>query len=192
MKRKPIFTLLLSVLLVAAVLVGGTMAYLYASDAAVVNEFKLADVDTEIEEDPAGGDPAQKTPTVLNQGDSEVYVRARAVVVTRNDSSVPVSESDVKIRYNDSQPFDGDRKNQWQDTSAYWKIDNDGWFYYTAPLKKGESTEPLFDGVEILTKWDKPNDVKFDIYVYHESVVASAGDNCQDAFNPSSDGSATE
>lgn len=191
MKRKPIFTLLLSVLLVAAVLVGGTMAYLYASDAAVVNEFKLADVDTVIKEDPEGA-PADKKPTVYNQGDSEVYVRARAVVVTNDESSEPVSAADVNIRYNTEDYTNQDAT--WENAPEnFWIDGGDGWYYYNQSLTKNASTEPLFDGVVVNdVNWDEPDSVKFDIYVYHESVVASAGDSCQEAFNPSSDGSATE
>lgn len=191
MKRKPIFTLLLSVLLVAAVLVGGTMAYLSASDTAVVNEFKLADVQTVIEEDPDGTE-LTKTPTVKNEGDSEVYVRARAVVVTGDGSSVPVSADDVDIRYNTENY--GTSSATWEDDpDAFWIDGEDGWYYYNQSLAKDESTEPLFDGVVVNDEdWDDPASVKFDIYVYHESVVASAGDNWQDAFNPSSDGSTTE
>ena len=47
--RKPIVKTLLSILLVAVVLVGGTLAYLMASDSPVLNTFKLAEVKTDID-----------------------------------------------------------------------------------------------------------------------------------------------
>lgn len=180
MKRKPIFTLLLSVLLVAMVLVGGTMAYLTASDTAVVNEFKLADVQTEIDE-PDGGKPEEKAPVVVSNGESEVYVRARAVVVTGEGSSVPVSENDLHIRYND-QSYSGSQNGWKNDQDAYWFKADDGWYYYNQPLAKGERTEPLFDGVDNITQWENPASVKFDIYVYHESVLATETSNGPEAF----------
>ena len=180
MKRKSIITLLLSVLLIAVVLVGGTLAYLVAEGKMVVNSFALAEVNTEIEEPGNSGNASAKTPYVISNGSSKVYVRARAVVVTRADSPVPVTEDDMTIRYNTkdySGPQDG---NTWVNTDAYWEPNDDGWYYYTAALNKGEQTEPLFDGVESITA--KENAL-FDIYVYHESVLASADANGPDAFN---------
>lgn len=182
MKRRPMITMLLSVLLVAVVLVGGTMAYLVARDDAVVNSFDLVDVRTEIKE-PEGGSAASKTPKVKNEGASQVYVRARAIVITGEGSSVPVSEQDLNIRYNDKDYGDPVNDAYWQNNQNTWWFDGeDGWYYYNVPLNQMDETEPLFDGVEIKTKWDDPKSVKFDIYVYHESVVAKAEENGPAAF----------
>lgn len=180
MKRRPMITMLLSVLLVAVVLVGGTMAYLVAKDDAVVNSFDLVDVRTGIDE-PESGSAASKTPKVKNEGASQVYVRARAVVITGEDSSVPVSEQDLNIRYNVENYKSED--SDWENNQKTWWFDGgDGWYYYNVPLNQNDETEPLFDGVEITTKWDDPENVKFDIYVYHESVVAKAEENGPAAF----------
>lgn len=179
MKRKSIITLLLSVLLIAVVLVGGTLAYLVAEGKMVVNSFALADVNTEIEEPVDNKDASAKTPYVVNYGASEVYVRARAVVVTRDGSPVPVTENDMTIHYNTkdySGPQDG---NTWVDTDAYWEPNDDGWYYYTDSLTQNQRTEPLFDGVEDITA---DEGARFDIYVYHESVLASAEVNGPAAF----------
>lgn len=187
MKRKSIITLLLSVLLIAVVLVGGTLAYLVAEGDLVINSFALAEVKTDIEEPEENDNARAKTPYVKSTGSSKVYVRARAVVVTGEGSSVPVTEADMTIRYNDEMTFAtgkfGPQQNAWwKDTDAYWKLESDGWYYYTVPLEKDERTEPLFDGVEVTTNWDNPESVKFDIYVYHESVLASADENGPAAF----------
>lgn len=185
MKRKSIITLLLSVLLIAVVLVGGTLAYLVAEGDLVINSFALADVNTEIEEPVDNKDASAKTPYVVNYGASEVYVRARAVVVTRADSPVPVTENDMTIRYNTTATFAtgefGPKQNDWwTDTGAYWQPNDDGWYYYTVSLTQNQRTEPLFDGVEDITA---DAGALFDIYVYHESVLASADANGPDAFN---------
>lgn len=180
MKRRPMITLLLSVLLVAVVLVGGTMAYLVARDDAVVNSFDLADVRTEIEE-PEGGSAASKTPKVKNEGASQVYVRARAVVITGEGSSVPVSEQDLNIRYN-VENYESEDSNWENNKDTWWFDGEDGWYYYNVPLNQNDETEPLFDGVKITTVWENPQSVKFDIYVYHESVVAKAKENGPAAF----------
>ena len=169
MKHKPIIKVLLSVLLVTVALVGGTLAYLVASDDPIINTFKLANVNTEIDEPEDGGNASTKTPWVENNGESTVFVRAKAVVVTGDGSSVPVTEADLKIFYNDSDDV-VPGNNGWSDTeSVYWMAGNDGWYYYNRTLKKDEKTEPLFDGVTVNPDLDKG--AKFDIYVYHESVI---------------------
>lgn len=182
MKRKSIITLLLSVLLIAVVLVGGTLAYLVAEGDLVVNSFALAEVNTEIEEPEDNDNASAKTPYVKSYGSSKVYVRARAVVVTGEGSSVPVTEADLKINYNDVS-YVKDSENDWEDNpKEYWEKNGD-WYYYNVPLTQNMQTEPLFDGVEVTANWDNPESVKFDIYVYHESVLASADANGPDAFN---------
>lgn len=171
MKHKPIIKVLLSVLLVTVALVGGTLAYLVASDDPIINTFKLANVNTEINEPEDGGNASTKTPWVENIGESTVFVRAKAVVVTGDGSSVPVTEADLRIDYNNAgyhKPASGG--NSWEDKDGVcWMYGDDGWYYYNRTLKKGEKTEPLFDGVTVNPDLDKG--AKFDIYVYHESVI---------------------
>ena len=138
---------MLSVLLIAVVLVGGTLAYLVAEGDLVVNSFALAEVNTEIEEPEDNDNASAKTPYVESSGTSKVYVRARAVVVTRADSPVPVTENDMTIRYNKTanfadSGFGGKQNNWWTDTGAYWKPNGDGWYYYTAALNKGIKPSP--------------------------------------------------
>ena len=171
MKHKPIIKVLLSVLLVTVALVGGTLAYLVASDDPIINTFKLANVDTEIDE-PGGGNASTKTPWVENNGESTVFVRAKAVVVTGDGSSVPVTEADLRINYNNAdyhKPASGG--NNWEDKDGVcWMYGGDGWYYYNRTLAKNDITEPLFDGVEV-TNTELDETANFDIYVYHESVI---------------------
>lgn len=170
MKHKPIIKVLLSVLLVTVALVGGTLAYLVASDDPIINTFKLANVNTEINEPEDGGNASTKTPWVENVGESTVFVRAKAVVVTGDGSSVPVTEADLEIFYNDSDDV-VPGNNDWSDTKGiYWIDGHDGWYYYNRTLPKGQTTEPLFNGVEV-TNTELDETANFDIYVYHESVI---------------------
>lgn len=159
MKKRPMIQMLLSVLLVAVILVGGTMAYLVATDSPLINTFALANVETEIKEDPESGKESDKKPYVKNTGTSPVYVRAKAVVVTQEDSPVAVSQDQVEIFYNTSQ----------------WTLADDGYYYYSQilqPAKEGgvSKTELLFDGVDVYDT--VPKEAKFSIVVYHESVLA--------------------
>lgn len=173
MKKKRMIQVLLSVLLVALIVVGGTAAYLVASDSPVVNRFSLIDVDTDIEE-PDSGDPIEKTPKVKNEGDSTVFVRAKVIVASAPGESDPVSESDITINYN----------KKTDDKQGKWEQNNDGWYYYSRPLEKDDETVPLFNGISNITV--EAN--SFDVIVYQESVVAGSYETAYEAFNPSQNG----
>lgn len=169
MKKKHTIQVLLSVLLVALIVVGGTVAYLVASDSPVVNRFSFVDVDTDIEE-PDGGDPINKTPKVKNEGDSTVFVRAKVIVAPAPGYTDPVSESDMTINYNKEADADNGK----------WEKKEDGWYYYTRPLEKDDETVPLFNGIENI----KVAADSFDVIVYQESVVVGRYTNAYEAFNP--------
>lgn len=152
--KKSILKIALSALLVAVVLVGGTLAYLVTATDLLTNTFAVVDIDTEVEEpDPSTG--AEKAPYVVNNSNVAVYVRAYAVVSTNEGSSVPVAASDVTINY------DGTK----------W-VQIDGYYYYTEAVPVGASTEKLFNGVDVSPELDKKAD--FSVYVYHESIQAKS------------------
>lgn len=175
MKKKRMIQVLLSVLLVAVIVVGGTVAYLVASDNPVVNRFSFINVDTDIDE-PDSDKPQDKAPTVKNNGDSTVFVRAKVIVTPAPGYTDPVSESDMTINYNSEADAQGGK---WEK-----HIPDDGWYYYSRVLKKDEETVPLFNGIQDITV---AND-SFDVIVYQESVVAGNYETAYDAFNPSTNG----
>lgn len=156
--KKSMLKIALSVLLVAVVLVGGTLAYLVTQTDILTNTFAVVDINTTIEENPENESAQGKKPVVKNQSNVPVYVRAIAVVVTEEGSSVPVSDGDVTIHYN------------YSDTK--WEKNGD-YYYYTAPVAPSESTEKLFDGV---TTQITDTGAKFAVYVYQESVEAKNTD----------------
>ena len=102
MKKKRMIQAVLSVLLIAVIAVGGTLAYLVASDNPVVNTFTFAKVDTDIDE-PSGGNGAAKKPKIQNKGNTEVFVRAKVVVTTLEGSSQLLS----RMPGNGSFPYGG-------------------------------------------------------------------------------------
>lgn len=162
--KKITIRVLLSVLLVAVVAVGGTLAYLYATDSPLLNTFALAEVHTEIEE-PESGTAADKTAKVVNTGESPVYVRARVVI----------SGADAEA-LQDKFTFTYD---------SHWQDGGDGFYYYKdiLPANSGadSKTEPLFTGVTVRNDVDKTK--QFSVDVYQESVLAPADAewNIQDA-----------
>ena len=159
--KKSILKIALSALLVAVVLVGGTLAYLVTATDMLTNTFAVVDIDTEVKEpDPSTG--AEKAPYVVNNSNVPVYVRAYAVV--SSEGTVPVSADDVKINF----PTDDD---------ADWVKIGDYYYYTEAVPVAGEGVEnwttPLFTGVDVINEALKTNaDAKFSVYVYHESVQA--------------------
>lgn len=157
--KKTVMKTLLSSLLVALVLVGGTLAYLTASDSPLINTFKLAKVSTEIHEE-TGGD---KAPQVKNTGESPVYVRAKAVI-TDLPEGVTV---DMNSAYNTDK----------------WEDGKDGFYYYKEILQPstGETpsmTEKLFEVTEAKIQtpegFEPDGEASFSIDVYQEAVLAPA------------------
>ena len=163
--RKPIVKTLLSILLVAVVLVGGTLAYLVASDHPVLNTFRLAKVTTEIEEE--GSTNADKAAKVTNNSEaSAVYVRAKVVVSSEDvDPSLIIVTDEQYNTSND--PSDPEQVN-----TPYWVKGGDGFYYYSAILQPDSSTEALFTGVTVDSS--VPETATFSVGVYQESVLAPA------------------
>ena len=159
--KKSILRIALSALLVAVVLVGGTLAYLVTATDLLTNTFAVVDIDTEVKEpDPSTG--AEKAPYVVNNSNVAVYVRAYAVVSTDEGSSVPVAASDVAINY--------------EYTGTKWVYNSeDGYYYYTEAVPAAgvanNQTGPLFNGVVVNIE-DKG--ARFSVYVYHESIQAKS------------------
>lgn len=151
--KRPTIRILLSLLLVVVIAVGGTLAYLMATDSALSNTFALAEVETNVEE-PENGTAATKTAKVTNTGDSPVYVRAR-VVISGGDAGVV--QDKITFTY-----------------SSDWVTGNDGFYYYQGilPANQGDAskTPALFTGVTVDD--DVPKDAEFSVDVYQESVLA--------------------
>lgn len=171
--KKPIIRILLSLLLVAVVAVGGTFAYLMATDSPLLNTFTLAEVETNIEE--SGSTSADKSAVVKNTGKSPVYVRARVVV-----SGIAPDLLDVKYH---TSAINGE---------TVWQDGEDGYYYYKAILQADPANPPtttaLFTGVDV--DFSVGPEVTFSVDVYQESVLAPAGadakwslQDAKEAFN---------
>ena len=158
-KRK--ILLLAAVLAMVAVLgIGGTLAYFTDTDDAT-NTFTVGNVKidlTEPEWDENGsadapevypGEALAKDPTVTNKGANPCFVRLE---VTGWDSLIDANLAQSKIIYRtdyvDGKLGDG------------WVLHTDGYFYYTAPLAVGATTDALFD--QIVIPFDLTNELNAD------------------------------
>lgn len=158
---------ILSLMLVAAIGIGATAAYLVAASGAVKNTFASGAVETEIVEVLDG----EKQVSIKNTGDLPVYVRAR-IVVGGADQSKVVYTKDVP----DADTLAAsDNVYVVLSSNSYWEPTQTGaneWYYYCKFLPAGQSTDNLMEKVYIggNAKVDKEH---FDVTITQECVVAS-------------------
>ncbi|MDR1927185.1 MAG: SipW-dependent-type signal peptide-containing protein [Oscillospiraceae bacterium] len=153
-KQKHILIGVLCCVLTLALSFGGTLAYLYATDAAV-NSFTIGENRVEIEEPfepPPKLEPGitfPKAPAVRNTGNLACFVRMRADF---SDALAKATCEALDIN------------------TAHWEYDaTDGYYYYKHLLEPGEITEALFEEVKIKSAATEAELREFDITVYAES-----------------------
>ena len=124
--------LILSLLLIAAAAIGGTMAYLTAETPQVVNTFTPAEVTTEITEDFDG--KVKERIEVKNTGDIAAYIRVKLVTYRVNEAGNPIGGAAEIPAF---------------DLGTNWR-EYGGYYYYTLPVDSNESTPNLIgDGSQI-------------------------------------------
>ncbi|MEA4966214.1 MAG: hypothetical protein VB055_10370 [Oscillospiraceae bacterium] len=161
------YKILLSALLIALICVGGTLAYLVATDSPVLNTFSLADVKTEIEE---GRTESSKDVAVKNTGRSDAFVRAR-VVVSAGVSQVLYLSAGQSVPSEAAR--DPDTIYVVIDPTGAWEQDGTNasdYYYYKGILEPGTATANLVQGVYCGANLDAGD---FQVDVYAESVLAS-------------------
>lgn len=118
---KRLSTLLLSVILVVTIAVGGTVAYLVTQDKPITNTFTPSHVTCRVYENFDG-----KTKTnvnVTNTGDTEAYIRVKLVTYRVNQDGQHIGGTAT------IPPFT---------PGTHWVKHNDGYYYYTLPVKPDE------------------------------------------------------
>lgn len=170
-RNSKLFGVLLSLLLVAALCVGGTLAYLKASDSPVTNTFTLADIHTHIEEDKGGNEESKKV-SLTNPSTSTgpVWIRARVLVSSGTAKVIFVAAAPETKAENTIYVVIG---------SGWTKNDTDGYYYYNNLVAVNGKTTPLVNGVYAGAGVDAGT---FDVIVSGEAVLGSAGGNAQAAF----------
>lgn len=160
--------LLLSLVAVLAITVGGTLAYLQATTGLLTNTFKLADVHTKIEEELSD----TKQVYIQNEGESDVYVRVRLSLsgLTKKQMDAVQVISDGKADdYKGTDYITILTHGKWAQTTS--GFNPDGFFYYTAELDAGKTTEQPLE-VVVGKNAGVTDAQNFQVIVYHESVVA--------------------
>ena len=131
--RQKATMLLTSLVLVLTLLVGGTVAFLIATDGSAKNVFRDSTVSCQIHENSFDG-TTKSGVTIENTGDTEAYIRA-AIVVTWKDAEngnvygkKPIAGTDYVISY-----------------GTDWFLGGDGFYYYKNPVAAGDSTTNLIN-----------------------------------------------
>ncbi len=161
--------LVLSLALLIAVGVGGTLAFLTDKTDEVQNTFTPTSVRIDIPESFDG--TTKSNVQVKNTGDINAYVRAMVVVSWQNDKGdvyapAPVESVDYEI--------------DWYDSG--W-VEAGGYYYYTSAIEPGKSTSNLIDRA-IQKQNCADGSYKLHIEIIAESIQAEGmgATSAQDAF----------
>lgn len=120
-------SLLLSIVLIATVTAGGSLAYIFTQTDGLTNTFKPVEVTCDVVE--TFDNNIKSNVKIQNTGDIAAYIRAAVVVTWQNDagdvlSDIPEKGTDYSITYAN----DG------------WDIDTtDGYYYYTRVVPAGDN-----------------------------------------------------
>lgn len=126
--RKKSLVLMASILLILAISVGGTLAYLATYTGDVENTFTPATPDTEITETLT--DAVKSDVAVKNTGEVDMYIRARYFVVWRHNGQIVTQPDNVRITIT-------------RPTDMQWVEGADGYWYYPDAVAPGGSTSEL-------------------------------------------------
>ena len=160
-ERKPAFKtwmLMVSVLVIAAATIGGTVAFLASDTDAVVNTFTYATPGIDIPEEIEGG--VKSNVKVTNESDFDAYVRAMVVVIWKDTSGnvsavEPLKGTDYTMTMG----------------SGNW-VEKDGYYYYKMPVKAGADTDVLITKCEKTVGASIPEGYDLSVEVVAELIQA--------------------
>lgn len=188
--------LCIAVLALALVTVGGTLALMLVSSNIVTNNFTAADIDTEIEE--VLGSDMSKQVSIINQGPSDAYVRARIMVSGFNASAGTADPIDLTFANTVEEAEDMVKNGRMvclvmpnvsnEEQESKWYYDDQhsvtltDFYYYLDVLPGTESgatvderkTPELLQKVVLSEDLEQDQEFleKFSVTIYHESVLA--------------------
>jgi len=146
-KNNKRIVMMASIILVFAVAISGTIAWLFTQTNEVVNTFKPASAPNIIEEKPPEindnikEDVYIRVPSITEDPKSiPVYIRAKYIVTWQNGNNVLPDK-----------PVEGTHYTLERVTNGKWKELGD-YFYYTEVINPGESTDNFINKVKVKAK----------------------------------------
>ena len=161
--RRQSLVLVASILLILAISVGGTLAYLATHTEPVPNTFTPAHSEIEIEE--------KLTPTtkenigVTNKSDYAVYVRMQIVEMWKDSEGKIIAKPE------------GVSVTGYNDLNTNWQKGADGYYYYLLPVQKG-ATVTAFNCLTITR-----GEYKLDLEVMAQAIQAEPAQAVKDAWS---------
>lgn len=153
--------LFLSLLLVATMMVGGTLAWLSTKDAPIQNTFLPTKVTCKVTESFDGRTGVKSNVNVENTGDIDAYIRVKLVTYRVNDKKQHIGGA-AEIP-----PF----------TPGNGWVKKGDYYYYTKPVAPGEQPEiSLIDRITLTGSYDDADDAdggKQVIEVMAEAIQAN-------------------
>lgn len=154
---KRLSTLLLSVILVATIAVGGTVAYLVTQDAPITNTFTPSHVNCEVTENFNG--TVKSNVNVTNTGDTDAYIRVKLVTYRVNEDGQHIGGTAT------IPPFA---------PGANWAKHIDGYYYYTLPVAPDQKpANDLIDSITLEDNYDDADGGKQVIEVMAEAIQSA-------------------
>lgn len=152
--------MVLSTLLLLALAIGGTVAWLTADTGEVANTFTPSHVACEVTENFDG--TTKSNVNVINTGDTEAYIRVKLVTYRVNNAG---------------QHIGGTAEIPTFTLGENW-VENGGYYYYTKPVERGQSpAENLTDSMTLTDSYDDADGGKQVIEVMAEAIQAKGVDS---------------
>lgn len=168
--------LFLSLLLVATMMVGGTLAWLSTKSAPITNTFLPSKVACEVTESFNG--TVKSNVNVKNTGDTQAFIRVKLVTYRVNDKKQHIGGTASLPKFT---------------LGANW-VSYDGYYYYTLPVAPGGSPETnLTESMTLTGSYPDTDGGKQAVDVMAEAIQSVPEDAVQDAwgdgFSINADGS---
>lgn len=189
-KFKKLFKLkyILSVGLISVICVGITLSLFQSKTGTLTNTFSAGEVTTHIKEDTEVTETTiEKEPKVFNDGPNDCLVRVRVTISPSELEQLINTDNDVYFYYSYEDNNTIETINGFN--TINWKQAEDGFWYYQGILPVGQTTKPLFSGLDGLIEDKKIKDEykdlfnNFQITIYQESVQAIVYDQDGDSIS---------
>ncbi len=161
--------LLTAVMLIAALAVGGTVAWLATRTESVRNTFSPSHVSCAVKEDFNKTTGVKKGVNVENTGDTDAYIRVKLVTYRTNEQGQHIGGTAEIPAF---APGEG------------WVKHTDGFYYYTKPVAPGTkpATDLIGSGVTLTGSYNDADGGRQSIDVMAEAIQSSPANAVQEAW----------
>ena len=166
-RRGRMATVVLSLVLLLALAVGGTVAWLNARTPKVTNTFTPAHVTCEVEEAFDKTTGVKTDVNVKNTSDIDVYIRVKLVTYRTNDAGQHIGGTAELPAFT---------------LGENW-VDKDGYYYYTLPVAPGKTPAAnLADKMTLTASYDDADGGKQALDVMAEAIQSAPEEAVADAW----------